>query len=148
MTDLPDNESDEHPFVECFFEDDQPTIRHLWETLKGGTSANCQARLRRTYQPPNHPECPNSSTEVFQRWILVQGFPLKDEDELKLIMMCFTDISGPKWAESVQLQVAAAAEKSKRQQEEFIDITSHEMRNPLSAIMQVWLSSLATPGRS
>ena len=62
---------------------------------------------------------------------------MKEEGGLELIMICFTDISGLKWAELVQSRVAAAAEMSRRQQEEFIDITSHEMRNPLSAIMQV-----------
>lgn len=48
-----------------------------------------------------------------------------------------TDISRQKWAESVQTRNAAAATLAKRRQEEFIDTTSHEMRNPLSAITQL-----------
>lgn len=141
MSDLPENKSDELPIAGFFFEDDQPIIRQLWKTLGEGTSANCQVRLKRNYEPPVQQGWHSISTDLSPTWLLVQGFPLKDDEgELELIMMCFTDISGPKWAESVQHRIAAAAEKSKRQQEDFIDITSHEMRNPLSAMMQVGLS--------
>jgi signal transduction histidine kinase/CheY-like chemotaxis protein len=41
-----------------------------------------------------------------------------------------------KWAEGVQIRRLAEAEEIRRQQNNFIDITSHEMRNPLSAIIQ------------
>jgi signal transduction histidine kinase len=41
-----------------------------------------------------------------------------------------------KWAEDLQNRRLAEAEESRRQQNNFIDITSHEMRNPLSAILQ------------
>lgn len=46
-----------------------------------------------------------------------------------------TDISAIKWAEGVQKRKMEDAIEAKRQQENFIDVTSHEMRNPLSAIM-------------
>lgn len=45
-----------------------------------------------------------------------------------------SDISALKWAERTEARKAAAAADAKRQQEEFIDMVSHEMRNPLSAI--------------
>lgn len=40
-----------------------------------------------------------------------------------------------KWAQGLQDRRLREAEETKRQQNEFIDITSHEMRNPLSAIL-------------
>ena len=43
-----------------------------------------------------------------------------------------TDISRIKWAEGLQNQRLKEAEETRRQQNNFIDITSHEMRNPLS----------------
>lgn len=46
-----------------------------------------------------------------------------------------TDISHLKWAQGLQERRIREAEEAKRQQNEFIDITSHEMRNPLSAIL-------------
>ena len=47
------------------------------------------------------------------------------------------DISHYKWAAAVQERAAQAAKDAKRLQENFIDIVSHEMRNPLSAITQL-----------
>ncbi|RAR06930.1 aerobic respiration control sensor protein arcb [Stemphylium lycopersici] len=41
-----------------------------------------------------------------------------------------------KWGEKIQATQAARARESKRSLENFIDTTSHEMRNPLSAIVQ------------
>jgi signal transduction histidine kinase len=40
-----------------------------------------------------------------------------------------------KWAQTFQARLAAEAKEAKRQQEAFIDVVSHEMRNPLSAIV-------------
>jgi PAS domain S-box-containing protein len=70
-------------------------------------------------------------------WALMSAYPERDETgELKSIFGCITDISQQKWAEYFQKQRRIEAVEMKRQQENFIDITSHEMRNPLSAILQ------------
>lgn len=70
-------------------------------------------------------------------WALMSAYPERDEQgELKSIFGCITDISQQKWAEDFQKQRRDEAVELKRQQENFIDITSHEMRNPLSAILQ------------
>jgi signal transduction histidine kinase/CheY-like chemotaxis protein len=45
-------------------------------------------------------------------------------------------VSQQKWGETLQASQASRAQESKRQLENFIDTTSHEMRNPLSAIVQ------------
>nr|OQO26761.1 hypothetical protein B0A51_05645 [Rachicladosporium sp. CCFEE 5018] len=46
-----------------------------------------------------------------------------------------TDISHLIWAESAQKQRTDEAIEAKRQQENFIDMTCHEIRNPLGAVM-------------
>jgi PAS domain S-box-containing protein len=70
-------------------------------------------------------------------WALMSAFPETDDSgSLKSIFGCITDISQQKWAEDFQKQRREEAVELKRQQENFIDITSHEMRNPLSAILQ------------
>jgi len=51
------------------------------------------------------------------------------------IIGTIVDISRQKWAEEVQKRKMEDALEAKRQQENFIDMTSHEMRNPLSAII-------------
>lgn len=71
-------------------------------------------------------------------WVLLRAYPEKDDQtsELKSIFGCIMDISQQKQAEVFESQRLAEALEHKRQQENFIDITSHEMRNPLSAILQ------------
>ncbi|KAG6008499.1 hypothetical protein E4U54_008694 [Claviceps lovelessii] len=70
-------------------------------------------------------------------WVLMSAYPDSHQDENKeSIFGCITDISIQKRAEQVQSDRRKEAVELKRQQENFIDITSHEMRNPLSAILQ------------
>ncbi|KAL3423636.1 hsp90-like protein [Phlyctema vagabunda] len=77
--------------------------------------------------------------EMFEgaTWVLASAYPEKNEDgSIRSIMGTITDISEQKWAEGVQDTRRKEAEELKRQQENFIDMVSHEMRNPLSAIIQ------------
>ncbi|CAN9286493.1 unnamed protein product [Alternaria sp. RS040] len=65
-------------------------------------------------------------------WILVSATAYTDGT----IMGTMTDVSQMAWAEAIQKNRVEEALESKRQQENFIDMTSHEMRNPLSAMVQ------------
>ncbi|KAK4551845.1 hypothetical protein LTR86_010841 [Recurvomyces mirabilis] len=70
-------------------------------------------------------------------WALFSAYPEKyDDGRLKSVFGSITNISQQKWAEGIQTRKMEEAVELKRQQENFIDITSHEMRNPLSAILQ------------
>ncbi|EUC45616.1 hypothetical protein COCMIDRAFT_95111 [Bipolaris oryzae ATCC 44560] len=74
--------------------------------------------------------------EPIEFWFLASCQPeLSPEGELISVMGTVTDISHLKWAQGLQERRLREAEEAKRQQNEFIDITSHEMRNPLSAIL-------------
>ena len=78
-----------------------------------------------------------SGDNTIDTWVLMSAYPEKThEGDLKSIFGCITDISSQKWAEKFQNERREEAVELKRQQENFIDITSHEMRNPLSAILQ------------
>ncbi|KAM0346347.1 hypothetical protein ACHAPU_005778 [Fusarium lateritium] len=79
----------------------------------------------------------NFSGEKIDLWILVTAHPeLSSTGALRSIMGSLTDVSHLKWAQGLQNRRLQEAEETRRQQNEFIDITSHEMRNPLSAILQ------------
>ncbi|KAK4442303.1 hypothetical protein QBC34DRAFT_418938 [Podospora aff. communis PSN243] len=79
----------------------------------------------------------NIEAEPIQCWVLLAASPeLTPDGSLRAIMCSITDISHLKWAEWLQNRRLQEAEETRRQQNEFIDITSHEMRNPLSAILQ------------
>ncbi|KAF4445590.1 hypothetical protein F53441_10654 [Fusarium austroafricanum] len=84
------------------------------------------------------PESPATvQGESMDFWVLVTAHPeLSAGGTLRSIMGSITDISHLKWAEGLQNRRLQEAEETRRQQNEFIDITSHEMRNPLSAILQ------------
>ncbi|KAH7076289.1 hypothetical protein FB567DRAFT_478898 [Paraphoma chrysanthemicola] len=78
-------------------------------------------------------------------WIICSIFPeTTDTGEVVEIIGCVTDISHLKWSEKLKDTQASSAQESKRQLENFIDTTSHEMRNPLSAIVQCADSIIST----
>ncbi|KAI1496006.1 hypothetical protein F5X99DRAFT_414539 [Biscogniauxia marginata] len=74
---------------------------------------------------------------LIDTWVLMSAYPERNiGGGVKGIFGCITNISQQKLAEQIQTQRREEAVELKRQQENFIDITSHEMRNPLSAILQ------------
>ncbi|KAK6433323.1 hypothetical protein LTR95_010498 [Oleoguttula sp. CCFEE 5521] len=102
--------------------------------LEGDVRAVREFRLQREWMPPAQQE---DDEEPYYAWILVTNFPLIEAGKVKLLMVYVTDISHQKWAESVQSRNASTALQAKRRQEAFLDVTSHEMRNPLTAITQL-----------
>ncbi|KAK5653614.1 hypothetical protein OQA88_8643 [Cercophora sp. LCS_1] len=108
-------------------------VREGWEQLvtqRQSWSGELQLKKR----APNPVDFEADSIEC---WVLFTANPeLTDDGSLRSIMGSITDISHLKWAQGLQNQRLQEAEETRRQQNEFIDITSHEMRNPLSAILQ------------
>ncbi|PYI09299.1 histidine kinase G2 [Aspergillus sclerotiicarbonarius CBS 121057] len=76
-------------------------------------------------------------------WRVCLLTPLEDKEERQRFhlgpeggFVCtITDITQEKMAELTQRRIAHEAEERKQQQERFIDMISHEVRNPLSAIL-------------
>lgn len=116
-------------FLDVYLDDDRPKAEKLFESLlQGKDHIACELRLKRMYIPP--------TGEAEPAQIQVLAFPYRDENgTVRSVMACTTDISKLKWAQSFQARQAAEAREAKRQQEAFIDVVSHEMRNPLSAIV-------------
>ncbi|KAJ4983602.1 hsp90-like protein [Stagonosporopsis vannaccii] len=83
--------------------------------------------------------------EQQHKWVLCSIFPeMSESGEILEIIGCITEISRQKWGEQLQAAQATQARESKQQLESFIDTTSHEMRNPLSAIIQCADSIITT----
>jgi signal transduction histidine kinase/AmiR/NasT family two-component response regulator len=122
-------------FVDIVLEEDQATSAGLWPVLlEQRKKVSVALRMKRTWTPPLSPGIEAPTEE--HAWVLAIAYPIVEEDEVTSIAGCITDISTFKWAEAVQARSATAAKEAKKLQEAFIDIVSHEMRNPLSAIIQ------------
>lgn len=117
-------------WIDYVKQEDQSLILEHWKRLVENAAAiNVEFRFKTPWEDRNR----NKS----DTWVLFSAFPEKDESgQLKSVFGSITNISPQKWAEGFQKRKMEEAVELKRQQENFIDITSHEMRNPLSAILQ------------
>lgn len=117
-------------FIDVFTEEDKPKALVIWHRLLNGEQkVTAELRAKKIFTPPFGDPEPVT--------ILGHSFRVEENGELKSIMAFTTDISAFKWAQTSESRKAAQAEEAKRQQEEFIDFVSHELRNPLSAIFQL-----------
>lgn len=116
-------------WMDSILEEDKPIVEEAWNhLLREKESIIQEFRFMAARELNGHP---------IQTWALMNAYPEKDDDgTVKAIFGCITDISQQKWAENFQKQRHDEAMELKRQQENFIDMTSHEMRNPLSALCQ------------
>ncbi|KAB2579736.1 Histidine protein kinase NIK1 [Lasiodiplodia theobromae] len=112
--------------------EDLPAVQLCWKKLmEEKTEQSFEFRIPRRGEPTSPVDENMKST-----WILCHAFSVVTDDGwLRSIVGSVTDITTIKWAEGIQKRKMEDAIEAKRQQENFIDVTSHEMRNPLSAIM-------------
>jgi signal transduction histidine kinase/CheY-like chemotaxis protein/PAS domain-containing protein len=118
------------------FPEDIAFCENLFTSLVVDKSPICfELKTKMPWHPPDADG--RTDGEVYYRWILCSAYPETNaQGEMFEIVGNVTDISKQKWAEDVQKRRSDSAVQSKTHLEHFIDTTSHEMRNPLSAIMQ------------
>lgn len=117
-------------WLDAVKEEDQLLVERMWQTLVVDTKpVSFEFRFKAPWQ--------DRRGDMGETWVLFSSYPEKDDaGNLKSVFGSITNISEQKWAENIQTKKMEEAVELKRQQENFIDITSHEMRNPLSAILQ------------
>ncbi|KAM3069164.1 hypothetical protein ACMFMG_010684 [Clarireedia jacksonii] len=119
---------------DAIVDDDGPVMDIEWACLMRGEFSSSELRLKERFMPDD-----SYGEEGLgeHRWILTAAYPEFHEDgTVAGVFGCLTDISKQKWTEAFQKRKMLEAIELKRQQENFIDMTSHEIRNPLSAIVQ------------
>ncbi|TVY49822.1 Hybrid signal transduction histidine kinase K [Lachnellula occidentalis] len=110
--------------------EDRAEVENIWKTLVDSkTAVTHEFRFKTPWEDRNG--------NMGDTWVLMSAYPEKDGNgQLKSVFGSITNISAQKSAEDFQKRRTDEAIELKRQQENFIDMTSHEMRNPLSAILQ------------
>ncbi|KAF2011040.1 putative histidine kinase HHK11p [Aaosphaeria arxii CBS 175.79] len=101
------------------------------------TPISFELKTTMRFDPPDDLAEPSDSSQEHYQWIICSAYAeLNSKGDIVEIVGNVTDISKQKWAEELQKMRTDSALESKDHLEHFIDTTSHEMRNPLSAIMQ------------
>ncbi|KAI4866292.1 hypothetical protein F4820DRAFT_259382 [Hypoxylon rubiginosum] len=122
------------PFEICVVEEDVAALKKtLVKLVKEGRSQTAELRLKTQWTETDT----TGDQIVAPRWVLATFMPVSNsEGVIQTFTGCLSDVSLQKWQFEKERQRKDEAIESKRQQENFIDMTSHEMRNPLSAIIQ------------
>lgn len=119
-------------WMDSIKDEDREGVQATWNKLVSQVSQKSNVTKEFRFKTPWQ-----SKHALTDTWALMNCTSLRDgDDNLLSIFGCITDISHQKWAEEFQKRKTDEAIELKRQQENFIDMTSHEMRNPLSAILQ------------
>lgn len=129
ITRHPRSEDSVNTWMKSVIEEDRPALELVWQKLiRDKVAITHEFRFKCSRHFGEH---------IIDTWVLMSAYPERSADgRIKGIFGCLTDISQQKLAEQIQTHRREEAVELKRQQENFIDITSHEMRNPLSAILQ------------
>jgi PAS domain S-box-containing protein len=124
ITGHPKTPLDEIDWRSTIFKDDLDGIKSDTAiVIRGGRPHTFSFRINKLWTGPDGISTPT--------WILATATTHTDENgAVKSIMGTLTDVSQLKWAEAMQRNRVEEALESKRQQENFIDMTSHEMRTP------------------
>ncbi len=130
ITRHPRQDHSQNTWMDSIKDEDQDAVKAVWiKLVTDKVPVTHEFRVKAPWQ--------NKNGSRGDSWVLMSAYPEKNaEGGLKSVFGSLTDISQQKWAEDFQKRRMEEAVELKRQQENFIDITSHEMRNPLSAILQ------------
>lgn len=134
-------------------DEDIPAIEKAWvDVIEHKKNVSNQFRLKRKWR--------NVDGLESEAWAIASSYPVLDaKGDVAFVQGAIFDISSLKWAETIQKVRVEEALEAKRQQEHFIDVspqrqyrlyyiltiaqmTSHELRNPLSAVVQCADSTL------
>lgn len=109
-------------------EDLELVVSHWTRLMSTQEPTSIEFRLRKRWVDGN-------GVTMGPVWVTTSALPEINEDgSVKGIIGTMLDISALKFAETVQQMKVQEATEAKRQSLNFIDMTSHEIRNPLGAV--------------
>lgn len=114
-----------------------PYLHQQWDALfTAKRPVRYEFKTLTTWEP-NDEVCKSPDHDKEHRvWLLVSAAPdLGPDGEVTQVLGSVTDISALKFANKAQERETNDALESKRQLENFIDMTNHEIRNPLASVV-------------
>ncbi|KAJ9656073.1 hypothetical protein H2198_005233 [Neophaeococcomyces mojaviensis] len=126
------NVPDPQPWLDYLLPDDVQKCRDFFTALtRAKIPRSVELRLKRRYQITEGDRLIEGDA-----WIIATGVAeWTEEDEVDHIDFWVTEISAQKMAATVLTDKMEEAIRTRTQQERFIDMISHEIRNPLSAVL-------------
>ncbi|KAG9568136.1 histidine kinase, partial [Aureobasidium melanogenum] len=116
-------------------EDDQPKVGEAWMALaERGIPLNLEYRIKKPWKYIDEATGLEMSGETWLQGTAIAEIGI--DGSVVAIQGFVTEISLKKASERLLSEKLEDALEHKRQADRFIDMTSHEMRNPLSAILQ------------
>ncbi|KAH0345903.1 histidine kinase, partial [Aureobasidium melanogenum] len=111
------------------YDEDLPLVENMWlSTINGTAPVQAQVRLK----------APGKGLPNNVRWVESMSFAERDQEgNITSIQGWLLDVSPRKMNEQLISEKLQDALENKRATETFLDMLSHEMRNPLSSILQL-----------
>jgi signal transduction histidine kinase/CheY-like chemotaxis protein len=138
-------EVDVRPWQLCVQKEDYSLLTDKLEKMvRENKVQNVEVRLKTTWTADDG----SGHKVVVPRSVQATLMPVRtSEGKVQSFTGCLSDVSLQKWQLDWEKERKEEAIESKRQQENFVDMTSHEMRNPLSAIIHCADAITATLSR-
>lgn len=126
--------------------EDAPFVQQQWAHLAAGQMVDpFEYRVSKSSESPRA----EFSAMKGYRWMLAHPIPqLNGKGAWDKIVCWYTDITHQKYSELLQTQKLQNELESKELTKNFIDMTCHEIRNPLTAILQSAEGILETPSNA
>lgn len=125
-------------WLDCVVDEDREFIAKEWyEVTVNKRPIRNQGRLKTPWKPAVLDPALFGKNEVYYTWAECHAVPLFNKDgNVEHVVGCLTDITHLRWTTRMQELRAKEALTETRQREEFMKMTSHELMNPLSAVVQ------------
>ncbi|TGO46202.1 hypothetical protein BCON_0338g00020 [Botryotinia convoluta] len=125
-------------WLDCLIDEDREFVAEQWHTLLNEKCpVHFEGRCKTLWRPKVPDPALFGEDEVYYTWGECSAIPrLNDKGEVEHVVGCLSDITHIKWAARIQERRLNEALKEKKEREEFMNMTSHELMNPLSAAVQ------------
>ncbi|TGO56148.1 hypothetical protein BOTNAR_0229g00140 [Botryotinia narcissicola] len=125
-------------WLDCLIDKDKEFVADQWHTLiKEKCPVHFQGRCKTLWRPTVPEPALFGEDEVYYKWAECSAIPrLNNEGEVEHVVGCLSDVTHIKWAAQIQETRKNEALKEKKEREEFMNMTSHELMNPLAAVVQ------------